>query len=419
MKVLTAKRIETLVKRGQPGRYLDGRVPGLAFQISKGGGHSWVLRYKRGGPQRERGLGPLSLVNLEDARENALKVWAAILEGRDPIDEAAEQAAERALAAAKSITFDEAADKYIDAHSPGWKNKKHAAQWRATLAAYASPLLGPLPIAKIDTALVMKVIEPIWSVIPETASRVRSRIENILDWAIARGYRTGPNPAAWRGHLAKLLPARSKIQKKKHHPALPFTDAPRFMADLASRGGLSARALEFLTLTATRTNEVTGAREAEFDLAGKLWTIPAERMKAERDHRVPLTDRAITILKTLPREAGNDYVFIGARAGRPISNASMAKVMKEMAWTSDTPGKIAVPHGMRSTFRTWCAECTSYPREIAEVALAHKIGDNDTEAAYQRGDLLAKRARLMAAWAKYCYAPATLAEVVPLRRAKA
>lgn len=268
------------------------------------------------------------------------------------------------------------------------------------------PTIGDLPVAAIDTALVMKIVEPLWSTKTETASRVRGRIELILDWAAARGYRAGDNPARWRGHLDKLLPARTKVRKVKHHAALPYGDLPAFMAGLRGREGVSARCLEFVILTAARTGEAVGARWAEIDLAAKVWTVPAERMKAHREHKVPLSQRAVEILEGLPREG--DYVFPGGKADKPLSNMALLATLRRME-RPDLTG-----HGFRSTFRDWCAEQTAFPAEVAEMALAHVVSDK-VEAAYRRGDLFRKRAQLMDAWGRYCGAERAAGGVVPMR----
>lgn len=273
------------------------------------------------------------------------------------------------------------------------------------MAVYAYPIMGDLPVAAIDTSLVLKTIEPIWSVKPETASRLRGRIEAVLDWAGARGFRHGENPARWRGHLDKLLPASGKLRRVKHHAALPFSDIPIFMVDLRTREGLSARALEFAILTATRTGETVNARWNEIDTTAKIWTIPAERMKAGRRHRVPLSARALQILEELPRNG--DFVFIGVHADRPLSNMSLLSTLRRMG-----RGDLTT-HGFRSTFRDWCAERTAYARDVAEMALAHAIKDQ-TEAAYRRGDLFEKRRRLMSEWAKYCSSARGTAKLIML-----
>jgi integrase len=399
---LTAKRIEKLT---EPGRHRDGKVPGLFLQIGDGS-RCWVLRYQRGGPERMLGLGPLSLVSLEEARERAIQEWKKILDGNDPV--AARQARHQnaALTAAKVITFDECAAQYIAAHRPGWSNVKHSRQWEKSLALYASPVLGALPVAQIDEAHVLKVVQPIWSAKTETAERVRRRIAAVLDYAEASKLRIGPNPARWKANFEHLLPAKSKVKKLRHHAALGFDLVPAFVANLRARKDIGAAALEILVLTAARAGEVTGARWPEVDLGARLWTVPAERMKARRVHRVALSERAVEILKSLPREAGNDYLFIGARAGKSLSHSAFDKLMSELA-----PGFVA--HGFRSSFRDWCGERTNFPREIAEGCLAHAIG-TAVERAYARGDMLEKRRRVMEAWAAFCSTPVRRGDVVPM-----
>ncbi len=389
---LTAKQVAALT---EPGRYGDGR--GLYLQVTPAGVRSWLLRYERGGRERAMGLGPVDDFSLEEARERARKARQLLKDGVDPIDarreERGKQTAERALAAAANVTFKDCAEQYFNFHSRKWKNAKHAAQFLSTLKMYAYTTLGKLPVAAIDKALVLKAIEPIWYTKTETASRVRGRIESVLDFAKVRGYRTGENPAAWDGNLVHALPAPGAIAKVEHHAALPFAELPSFMAQLAERQGVAARALEFTVLTAARTGEVIGARWPEIDMAAKLWTIPAERMKARKEHRVPLTPRALEILEGLPREA--EFVFPGSQKGSAISNMAMAQLLKRM-------GRLDITvHGFRSAFRDWAAERTGYPNHVVEMALAHVIGDK-VEAAYRRGDLFTKRARLMTDWARYC-----------------
>ena len=305
------------------------------------------------------------------------------------------------------MTFDQCADAYLAAHRAGWRNAKHAAQWSSTLATYVSPIFGNLPVQAIDVALVTKALEPIWTAKPETASRMRGRIESILDWAKVRGYRDGENPARWRGHLDHLLPARAKVSKVRHHAALPYDELAGFMGKLRAQGGTSARALEFAILTAARTGEVIGARWAEIDLPGKTWTIPAERMKAGREHRVPLSAAALAILETQAALTENEFVFPGQqRAG--LSDMALWMALRAMGRDDLTV------HGFRSTFRDWAAERTNFPREVAEGALAHSLTDK-VEAAYRRGDLFDKRRRLMTAWADHCGKAVAAGTVLPLR----
>jgi integrase len=305
------------------------------------------------------------------------------------------------------MTFRQCAERMIASHEAAWKNPKHRAQWKATLATYAYPMFGDLSVAAVDNGLVLKVLEPLWTTKPETAGRVRGRIEAVLDWAKARGYREGENPARWRGHLDKLLPNRRKVRAVKNHAAMPYRDIPDFMAELRDHTGVSARALEFAILTAGRTSEVIGATWSEIDLKSGVWTIPASRMKAGKEHRVPLSAPALELLKALPREG--QHVFMGGRAGKPLSNMALLELMRGMK-----PG--FVPHGFRSTFRDWAAETTAFPSEVVEMALAHAISSK-VEAAYRRGDLFEKRRALMTAWAHHCMPHLREENVVDLHRA--
>lgn len=387
---LSALKVDRAKKAGY---YSDGG--GLYLQVTGSGAKSWLFRFMLSGRAREMGLGPLHTVSLAEARIKAADCRKQLLEGIDPI-EARKSARDAArLAATKSITFQKCADAYVEAHRAGWKSAKHAEQWENTLATYAFPVFGSLPVAGVDTALVMKCLEAIWASKAETASRLRGRIESVLDWAAVRGYRHGENPARWKGHLDKLLPARSKIAKVEHHAALPYTEIGAFMKALREQEGYSPRGLEFAILTATRTSETLNATWGEFDRKAGIWTIPAERMKAGKEHRVPLSARALEILKAMREVKQNDYVFPGARVNRPLSNMALLMVLRRMG-----RGDLTV-HGFRSTFRDWAAEMTAYPSEVAEMALAHTVGDK-TEAAYRRGDLFEKRRRIMQDWALYC-----------------
>jgi integrase len=305
------------------------------------------------------------------------------------------------------MTFDACAAAYIDAHKSSWRNAKHRDQWPNTLNTYASPVFGSLPVQAVDVGLVMKALEPIWKIKSETASRLRGRIEAVLDWATVRGYRKGDNPARWRGHLDKLLPARSKVQKVEHHSALPYGGLADFVAVLRGQDGIAARALEFLILTATRTGEVIGARWDEVDLGEKIWVVPAARMKAGREHRVPLSAVAAAILEEMKKIREGEFVFPGGKKGRPLSNMAMLAVLKRIGRSDLTA------HGFRSSFRDWAAERTNFPREVAEMALAHTVGDK-VEAAYRRGDLFQKRRQMMDGWARFCETTRTRAEIVPI-----
>jgi integrase len=395
-----------VAKLRQPGKYGDGR--GLWLYVGAVGGRSWVYRYMCDGVAREMGLGPCSDISLQEARERARAARKQILDGLDPLQARRDLRAKAKLESARGVTFKEAAQKYVAAHEAGW-TAKHCKQWSATLAT-CHPVFGSLPVAAIDTAMVMKVLEPTWRRTPETASRLRGRIEAVLDWAKVRGFRAGENPARWRGHLDHLLPATTKVRRVVHLPALSYAEVPEFIADLRRRDGVAARALEFTILCASRSGEVVGARWDEIDVAAKIWTVPAARMKARRKHRVPLSDRALAILAAMPCEKGNDHVFIGARAGKPVADKAMAKLLKSM------PGRGGITvHGFRSSFRDFAAERTAFPREVVEAALAHVVGDK-VEAAYRRSDLFERRRRLMRDWARFCETQPK-GEVIPLRSA--
>jgi integrase len=389
---------------------------GLYLRVSATGAKSWVFRYQLDGKRRDMGLGPYPEISLAEARGKATERRKQRHDGIDPLDakEAQEQA--QRLAVAKGRTFREAAEDFIEKNRAGWRNPKHAKQWPATLETYVYPTLGELPVAAIDSGLVVQVLEPIWSTKPETASRVRGRIEAVLDAAKVRGFRDGPNPAQWKGTLAHILPARSKVRVVEHHAALPFDEMPEFLATLRCRPGMSARALEFAILTAARTGEALGATWGEIpDLDAKVWTVPAKRMKGGREHRVPLSDSVLLVLeKVRPLAVRRDGepdpaapIFPGLRRALPLSNMVFLMLLRRMKRDDLTT------HGFRSTFSDWAAERTAYPREVVEMALAHAV-EGKTEAAYRRGDLFEKRRRLMADWAGFCEAPPA-GEVVPLR----
>jgi integrase len=363
------------------------------------GGHirrSWLFKYERDGKRHEMGLGPLRDVSLVEAREKASHLRKQLLNGVDPLAAKNELAQQRRLEAAKAMTFGECVQAYLATHDPAWKNAKYRQQWRMTLTTYCKTI-SDLPVAQIDTDLVLRVLSPLWKSKTVMANQLRGRIERVLSWAKGRGLRAGENPARWKGHLDEMLAAPRKLKKVRHHPALPFKELPAFIEELRQRDSLSARALEFTTLTAARTNEAIGARSSEFDLAGKVWTIPAERMKSGHEHRVPLSDRVLEILQQCPGERVFD---VGTR--------TMLTLLNRMR-----PGTTV--HGFRSTFRDWAAERTNFPNHVVEMALAHSIG-NAVEASYRRGDLFEKRKRLMAQWADYCGRPARSATVTPMRR---
>lgn len=402
---LAARFVETAAK---PGLYGDGA--GLYLKVGDGGTKSWIYRFALNGKPEKMGLGAAHTISLAEARERAEAARKLVLDGINPRDARRAAKAAAAAADARKINFDEARDQFIKAHEAGWKSAKHGAQWRATLSTYASPIIGKLPVSEIDVGLVVRIIEPIWIKKNETAHRVRGRIEAILDWARVRGYRNGENPARWKGNLDHLLPKRSKVRKVQHHSSLPYPEIPAFMRDLRGMYGVAALALELAILTATRTSEVLGAQWPEFDLDDRIWTIPAERMKGGKLHRVPLSERAIAIVEDMATDKRGEFVFPGAKRGKPLSDMALLSVLGRMGRDDLTT------HGFRSTFRTWTAERTNFQREIAEVALAHDVGD-ETEQAYQRGDLLDKRRRLMVAWAKYCEARpvAKAADVIALR----
>ena len=394
--------------------YPDGN--GLYLQVTKPGVRSWVYRYMLNGAPRHMGLGPLDAVTLADARVKALDARRLRLAGVDPINARKDALAEARLETARSITFKDAAERYMEAHKAGWRNAKHRDQWRTTLETYAYPVFGELPVQGVDVALVMRVLEPIWGTKTETASRVRGRIESVLDWAAARGYRLGENPARWRGHLQNLLPRRARVQKVEHHPALPYGEIGAFMVDLRRQQGTAGSALEFLILTACRTGESVGARWREFNTGEGVWTVPAERVKSGREYRTPLSPPALAVIGAMQEERTTeretDFVFPGGKRDRPLSNTALMAVVKRLG-----RGDITV-HGFRSTFRDWAAERTNYPREVAEMALGHAVSDK-VEAAYRRSDLFEKRRRLMNEWSRFCHSGAKAGQVVAIRGRKA
>src|ERR1700730_1850634 len=400
---LSAVAVNTGISRR--GMHHDGG--GLYLQVSAGGAKSWIFRFMLDGRAREMGWGPVHAIPLSDARKRAADCRRMRFDGIDPIEVRRAEREQKKLDAAKSMTFDACAAAYIDAHKAGWRNAKHIDQWTNTLATYAGPVFGSLPVQALDVGLVMKALEPIWQTKSETASRLRGRIEVVLDWATVRGYRKGDNPARWRGHLDKLLPARGKVRKVEHHPALPYNELGDFIAALRSQEGIAARALEFLILTAARTGEVINAPWDEVDLDGKLWVVSATLMKGGREHRVPLSAAAMAVLEQMKEIREGEFVFAGGKKGKPLSNMAMLAMLKRMARDDLTA------HGFRSTFRDWAAECTNFPREVVEMALAHTI-ESKVEAAYRRGDLFQKRRQLMEACARFCVTSGPRAEVVPI-----
>ncbi len=398
-----ARRIENRLTARQcvgasPGRHADGG--GLYLDVDAEGRRRWLWRYTRGGRTREMGLGTLARVTLAQARAERDRWRAVLFEGRDPIDA---RAAIRESRTTSVPTFGDLADQFIADHEAGWRNPKHVAQWRMTLAVYAKPIRSK-PVSEITLDDVVAILRPMWHDKRETASRLRGRIEMVLDSAAARGLLTGPNPARWKGGIKNILPAKRPAQG--HHEAMPWGEVPAFVAYLRSRDEIAARALEFTILTAARSGEVRLATPDEFDLDARLWTVPADRMKANRPHRVPLSPRAVEIVREC-LELGGDFVFPGRRAKSPLSDMTLTMSLRRQ-------GSKYTAHGFRSSFRDWVGDATSFPREVAEAALAHVIGD-ETEAAYRRGDALEKRRLLMSSWAAYLDGPAT-GKVVRLHR---
>ncbi len=399
---LTARTVQT---KKAPGYYSDGG--NLYLRITKSLSKTWAFYYKKDGKRVEMGLGSVDVMTLEQARDKADVLRKQLADGIDPLSERQRQANEDKAQRAKFMTFQQCADAYINAHRAGWKNPKHIQQWQNTLSQYAFPVFGDLDVKAIDTGLIIKCLEPIWLTKNETAGRVRGRIESILDWATVHEYREGVNPARWRGHLDKLLAKQSKVQKTEHHKALPYAEINGFISQLHRQDGIAAKCLEFTILTAARTGETIGATWDEIDLDAKTWTIPAIRMKAEREHKVPLSADALAIINDMAAVRVNDFVFPGNKNG--LSNMAMLAVLKRMDRADITV------HGFRSSFSDWVAECTAYPSEVREMALAHTI-KNLTEAAYRRGDLLEKRSRLMDDWARFCNAPKSSGDVIPINK---
>ncbi|MEJ1156650.1 tyrosine-type recombinase/integrase [Prosthecomicrobium sp. N25] len=401
MSKLTATGAAGLVRKGEVKAHADGG--NLYLKVTGKGAAKWTFRFMRDGRAREMGLGAYDAagvdgLTLAEARDAAADARKLLKKGVDPIEQRRSDAAAKGVGRAAEQTFEAVAEMLVSSQESGWRNEKHRAQWRSTLRTYAYPVLGGTSIIRIDTESVLAVLQPIWTSKPETASRVRGRIEAVLSYASVRGWRSGENPARWKGHLDHILPKRSKIARVEHHAALPWQDLPSFMSELRSRASTAARALEFTILAAARTNEALGARWSEIDLNGRVWTVPAARMKAGREHRVPLSEPAVALLKgmlPLRPDTGDSYVFPGQRRTSPLSSMSMLMLLRRMG-----RGHLTV-HGFRSTFRDWAEEETSTPHAVSEAALAHTIG-NKAEAAYRRGDLFKKRAELMEAWARFC-----------------
>ena len=400
MPVRAAGLTAAKVKTAPPGRYGDG--DGLYLFVRAPEAAYWVFRFTREGKMREMGLGRArgrNAVMLAEARDKAAPLYKQVRAGLDPLAEreaaAAVIQADAAETARKAITFREVAEDYLAANGAGWRNPKHRAQWGSTLAAYAYPHLGAVPVAAVTTQHVLAALQPIWHVKPETAARVRGRIETVLTAATVKKLRTGENPARWKGHLAELLPPRGKIAPVKHHAALPYADMPAFFLRLQAADGLGARALELAILTAGRTGEVLGALWGEFDLAAAVWTVPAARMKANREHRVPLSNAALALLRKLATIRQGEFVFTGQQATKPVSNMAMEMALRRMKRSDVTA------HGMRSTFRDWMGEKTNFTADLGEAALAHTLGGK-TQLAYQRGTLFERRREVMEAWAVFC-----------------
>jgi integrase len=408
--MLTAKRVERTKK---PGRYRCGLVKGLLLQIAKGGAKSWVLRYELNGGEHWMGLGSAAVFNLKQARERALAARQLLADGVDPLatKQANKQTAK--LAAARKLTFAEAAQQYFNQHEAKWRSAKHREQFLSSLAAFAFPVLSSLDVATIDTRDVLRALEPIWKTKAVTADRTRNRIEQIIDWAIVRGHRPpGTNPARWKGHLDQVLPPPHKVAPVEHHAAMDYRKVPAFLAQLRRQDGTAARALEFLILVAARSGEVTtGATWDEIDFDSKTWIVPAQRTKANREHRVPLAPACIELLRKLPRQTGNPLIFVGPRPGSGLSKMSMTYVMRALG----QGGKTTI-HGFRSSFSDWAHEQTAHASHTIEISLAHNVG-SEVERAYRRTDMISRRRQLMQEWARYCLSPPSKVsgEVVSLR----
>ncbi|MGB9153136.1 MAG: integrase arm-type DNA-binding domain-containing protein [Alphaproteobacteria bacterium] len=414
LSAITVSRIK------QKGLYSDGG--GLYLRVKDSGGKFWVLRYMLDGKAREMGLGALHALTLAEARDKAADCRKQLASKIDPIATRDDAQTQKKVDNAKAKTFKECAQAYIEAHEKSWRNAKHVQQWGNTLATYAYPIMGDLPVQNIDLALITAVLEQkkkafgkketLWTARPETASRLRGRLEVILDWAATREYRKGENPARWRGHLENLLPKRARVQRIKHQPALPYEKIGDFMSTLKGQEGTAAKAMMFTILTACRTSEAIGATWGEIDLAKGVWVIPADRIKAGREHRVPLSKAVVELLESLGEIRNKGFVFTGYKPSKPLSNMAMLALLRRMKRRDITV------HGFRSSFRDWTAEQTNFPREVAEAALAHAVGDK-VEAAYRRSDLFDKRRLMMDEWARYCATPSVKDKgdnVTPIRK---
>jgi integrase len=417
---LTVKKVARLLHHGEPGRHFDAQ--GLYLCIGNKKNAHWELRYQLGGRGRWMGLGSaVRTFTLPEARERARRERQRLADGVDPLEVRRAERAAQAAAASKTMTFSEAAQAYYEQHESGWSNRKHAAQFLSSLRQYAFPIIGKLDVAAIDTPLVLAVLEQkvaaakgnpagsFWLTRTTTADRTRNRIQLVLDWAVVRGYRPPvPNPARWKGHLSNTLPAPGKIAKVEHHRAVPFAEVPEVMGNLTAQEGIGAQAVRLAVLTATRSNEVLGATWDEIDFKAATWTIPAERMKARKEHRVPLSAPAIELLEQLYTEDGNPHLFIGERGVR-LSNMGMGDALRRA-------GRTETIHGFRSSFSDWAHERTAHANHAIEISLAHAVG-TEVEQAYRRGDLFEKRRKLMADWARYCTTPSqqSTSDVVPLR----
>lgn len=390
-KELSNLAVKRLTKKGL---HAVGGVDGLHLQINENGAKSWILRIRVNNKRRDIGLGSFPTISLSEARENARRIRQDVRQGIDPVQERKEKRNALQASRAAEITFEMASTQFIAVKSTEWKGEKQKQVWENSLLEYAYPLIGKLQVKDIELSHIVKILEPIWQDKTETAVRLRGRIENILDWATVRKYRTGDNPARWKGHLDKILPNPEKFRKKAHFPALPLNQIKDFMTSLYTKDGFGSQALAFLILTVARSGEVRGATWDEIDFSAKTWTIPAARMKAGKEHRIPLSDAAIRILQNQPRHDGVNYIFPALRGGK-LSDTTLLAVMRRMNVT-------AVPHGFRSTFRDWVAEHTNFPNEVAEMALAHTIKSR-VESAYRRGDLFKKRKQMMTKWASFCH----------------